>query len=66
MPIPPRYATSKEFTDDLMKTSGIIAVPGHAYGTYGEGFFRVSIVCSEEKIIECLNRMKEDGFTFNK
>ncbi len=66
MPIPPRYATAKEFTDDLMKTSGIIAVPGHAYGTYGEGFFRVSIVCSEEKIRECLTRMKEDGFTFEK
>ena len=66
MPIPPRYSSSKEFTDDLMKKSGIIAVPGHAYGDYGEGFFRVSIVCSEEKIRECINRMKEDGFYFAK
>jgi LL-diaminopimelate aminotransferase len=66
MPIPPRYSSSKEFTDDLMKTSGIIAVPGHAYGTYGEGFFRVSIVCSEEKIRECIDRMKADGFYFEK
>lgn len=66
MPIPPRYATSKEFTDDLMKTSGIIAVPGHAYGQYGEGFFRVSIVCSEEKILECIERMKSDGFYYSK
>ena len=64
MPIPPRYSTSKEFTDDLMKTSGIIAVPGHAYGDFGEGFFRVSIVCSEGKIRECLSRMKEDGFHY--
>ena len=66
MPIPPRYATSKEFTDDLMKTSGVIAVPGHAYGTHGEGYFRVSIVCSESQIRECISRMKEDGFYFNK
>jgi len=65
MPIPPRYKSSKEFTDDLMKTSGIIAVPGHAYGVYGEGFFRVSIVCSEEKIRECISRMKKDGFYYN-
>lgn len=64
MPIPPRYSTSKEFTDDLMKTSGIIAVPGHAYGEFGEGFFRVSIVCSEEKIRECLDRMNADGFHY--
>jgi aspartate/methionine/tyrosine aminotransferase len=66
MPIPPRYSNSKEFTDELMKTSGIIAVPGHAYGKYGEGYFRVSIVCSEEQIIECINRMKADGFYFEK
>jgi len=66
MPIPPRYSTSKEFTDELMKVSGIIAVPGHAYGSCGEGFFRVSIVCSEEKIYECLKRMRDDGFTFEK
>ena len=64
MPIPPRYKSSKEFTDDLMKTSGIIAVPGHAYGAHGEGYFRVSIVCSEDKIRECISRMKTDGFYF--
>ena len=64
LPIPPRYKTSKEFTDELMKISGIIAVPGHAYGNFGEGFFRVSIVCSEAQINECISRMKEDGFYF--
>ena len=64
LPIPPRYDSSKEFTDELMKTSGVIAVPGHAYGNYGEGFFRVSIVCSEEQINECIRRMKEDGFYY--
>ena len=66
MPIPPRYSCSKEFTDELLKTSGIVAVPGHAYGNHGEGYFRVSIVCSEEQIVECINRMKEDGFYYNK
>ena len=65
LPIPPRYKTSVEFTNDLMHKSGIIAVPGEAFGQYGEGFFRASIVCSEEKIIEVIRRMKEDGFYFN-
>lgn len=65
MPIPPKYSTSKEFTDELLKTSGIVAVPGHAYGSYGEGYFRVSIVCSEEQIYECIRRMKEDGFYYS-
>ena len=65
LPIPHKYKTSVEFTNDLMHKSGIIAVPGEAFGQYGEGFFRVSIVCSEEKIHEVIKRMKEDGFYFN-
>lgn len=64
LPIPPRYKTSKEFTDDLMKTSGVVMVPGNAFGKYGEGFFRISIVCSDENLIEVIERMKKDGFYF--
>jgi len=64
LPIPPRYKTSKEFTDDLMTKSGVIAVPGHAFGGFGEGFFRVSIVCSDENLQEVIDRMKIDGFSF--
>ncbi len=66
LPIPPRYKTSKEFTDDLMYNSGIIAVPGNAFGKYGEGFFRISIVCAENDLYEIIDRMKEDGFYFSK
>lgn len=64
LPIPRRFKTSQEFTDELLEKSGIVAVPGHAYGKYGEGFFRVSIVCSEEQITECIDRMKADGFSY--
>ena len=65
LPIPPRYKTSVEFTDDLLKKSGVVAVPGDAFGKYGNGFFRVSIVCPEEQIKEVITRMKKDGFYFN-
>lgn len=64
LPIPPRYKSSKEFTDDLMYKSGIVSVPGNAFGKYGEGFFRVSIVCSDESLREIIARMKQDGFYF--
>lgn len=64
LPIPPRYKSSVEFTDDLMHKSGIITVPGEGFGKYGEGFFRVSLVCSDEKLYEALERMKADGFTY--
>ena len=64
LPIPSKYKTSVEFTNDLMHKSGVIAVPGEAFGKYGEGYFRISIVCSEEQLYEVIKRMKEDGFTF--
>lgn len=64
LPIPPRYKTSKEFTDDVLKTSGIVFVPGNAFGDCGEGFFRISIVVTEGQLNEVIKRMKEDGFTF--
>jgi len=65
LPIPPRYKTSKEFTDDLLKTSGIVVVPGNGFGDYGEGFFRISIVCSDENLQKVIDRMKSDEFYFN-
>lgn len=64
LPIPPRYKTSSEFTDDVLKKSGVVLVPGHAFGKYGEGFFRISIVCSDENLQEVIDRMKDDGFYF--
>lgn len=62
LPIPPRYNSAVEFTDDLMHKSGIVAVPGDAFGDYGKRFFRVSIVCPQEQIKEVFERMKADGF----
>lgn len=64
LPIPPRYKTSSDFTNDLMRKSGIVTVPGNGFGSYGEGFFRISIVCSDENLYEVISRMKEDGFHF--
>lgn len=64
LPIPPRYKCSKDFTDEVLEKSGVVLVPGDAFGKYGEGFFRISIVCSQDKLHEVIKRMKEDGFTW--
>ena len=64
LPIPPRYKSSVEFANDLLQKSGVVVVPGEGFGQYGEGFFRVSIVCSEEELYEIIRRMEEDGFFF--
>ena len=62
--IPKRYKSSEEFCDELLTKSGVVMVPGTAFGKYGAGYVRVSIVCSTEELHEVVKRMKEDGFTY--
>ena len=64
LPIPSRYKTSKDFTDDLLRKSGIVVVPGSGFGKNGEGFFRLSAVATDEQLKEVIDRMKTDGFYF--
>ena len=64
LPIPKRYNSSFEFCEDLLNKSGIVVVPGNAFGNCGEGFFRLSYVCSDESLEEVIRRMKIDGFYY--
>lgn len=64
LPVPPRYKSAQEFSDELLQKSGIVVVPGDAFGDYGKGYVRISIVCSEEQLDEVIRRMKEDGFYY--
>lgn len=64
LPIPRKYDSSFKFCEDLLEKSGIVVVPGDAFGKYGEKFFRISYVCSDEKLQEVIDRMKADGFKF--
>lgn len=64
LPIPPRYTSAFEFCKDVLEKSGVVLVPGNAFGAHGEGFFRLSYVCSDEKLQEVIDRMKADGFSF--
>lgn len=65
LPIPPRYKSAFEFCEDVLRKSGVVLVPGNAFGNCGEGYFRLSYVCSDEQLQEVIDRFKEDGFTFN-
>lgn len=64
--LPERYKTAQEFCDELLEKSGIVAVPGDAFGKYGSKSIRLSIVASEEELEEVIERMKKDGHTFVK
>lgn len=65
LPIPTRFESAQQFTSEVLEKSGVVLVPGNAFGSNGEGFFRLSFVASDDDLKEVIVRMKEDGFTFN-
>jgi len=64
LPIPRKYDSAYKFCEDMLEKSGVVIVPGDAFGKYGKGFFRISSVCSDEKLQEVIDRMKADGFRY--
>jgi LL-diaminopimelate aminotransferase len=65
LPIPPRYKSCEQFSDEMLEKSGIVVVPGTAFGQGGEGFFRLSLVNPESELDAVIERMGQDGFTFH-
>ncbi|SMB94555.1 LL-diaminopimelate aminotransferase apoenzyme [Thermanaeromonas toyohensis ToBE] len=56
-PVPAGY-TSESFAETLLEKAGVIVTPGNGYGRYGEGYFRIALTISEERIKEALDRLK--------
>ncbi|MCR4436617.1 MAG: pyridoxal phosphate-dependent aminotransferase [Clostridiales bacterium] len=50
---------SEEFAVRLLKSTGVVVVPGSGFGEAGEGYVRLSYATSEENISEGLKRMEE-------
>lgn len=48
--IPNKYKTSIDFVNDLFDQTGVLFIPGSAFGTYGEGFVRIALIQDVELI----------------
>lgn len=64
LPVPPRYKSSEEFTNYVLETSGVVFVPGSAFGKNGEMWFRISATATEPEIKEAVERLIADGLKF--
>lgn len=56
--IPSKYQSSEEFVKDLFDKTGVLVVPGNAFGSEGEGFVRMALVQDDDVIIKALKIMK--------
>ncbi|MBU7581580.1 MAG: pyridoxal phosphate-dependent aminotransferase [Nostoc sp. TH1S01] len=63
VPVPNGY-TSAEFVNLLLDKCGIMVAPGSGYGASGEGFFRIALTISEERMLAAIGRMKDAGIHY--
>jgi len=59
----PKGHTSAQTAETLLKEAGVLATPGSAYGTMGEGYVRFSLTVqggnAEERIAEAIDRIRK-------
>jgi LL-diaminopimelate aminotransferase len=60
-PIPAKYK-SKEFTTLLLREAGIVTTPGSGFGKPGEGYVRMALTVSKERIEEAVSRIGKISF----
>lgn len=59
--VPAGY-TSASFAGLLLEKSGIVATPGNGFGAPGEGYVRMTLTVSKERLEEAVDRMAQAGF----
>jgi LL-diaminopimelate aminotransferase len=59
VPVPDGY-TSASFADMVLDKCAVVVPPGSGYGPSGEGFVRISLTAPDERIMEALDRIKEN------
>jgi LL-diaminopimelate aminotransferase len=59
--IPERYSSSMEFSKAVLSKTGVVFAPGKGFGTYGEGYIRISLIEEEARIAEAIDRIAGSG-----
>jgi LL-diaminopimelate aminotransferase len=58
----PNGYTSAEFTTRLLAETGIVVTPGNGFGKWGEGYIRISLTASEDRLREAGKRLERLKF----
>ena len=56
-PVPEGF-DSAGYAEHVLEESGVVVSPGGAYGPNGEGFFRISLTVSDERLTEAVERLR--------
>lgn len=56
LPVPKGY-TSAQFADLVLEQADVVVAPGHGFGDSGEGYVRLGLLTSEERLQEAIHRI---------
>ncbi|WP_078434595.1 pyridoxal phosphate-dependent aminotransferase [Metabacillus halosaccharovorans] len=59
LPVPKQFDSSQAFSDFLLENAHVVVAPGVGFGEYGEGYVRVGLLTSEERLKEAVERIKK-------
>ena len=58
MPVAQGY-TSESFADLLLEEAAVAVAPGSGFGAGGEGFVRIGLLVTEERLVEAVDRIAQ-------
>ncbi|WP_249009643.1 LL-diaminopimelate aminotransferase [Conexibacter sp. DBS9H8] len=62
-PIPAGFADSAAYCEHVLESAAVVISPGGAYGTSGEGYFRISLTTPDDRLLEAVARIRRLGDT---
>lgn len=58
----PKGYTSTSFTAHLLEKAGLVTTPGNGFGDAGEGYVRMTLTTSKERLADAVERIRKAGF----
>jgi LL-diaminopimelate aminotransferase len=58
----PKGYTSASFTAHIIEKAGIVTTPGNGFGDPGEGYIRMTVTTTKERLAEAVERLKKIGW----
>lgn len=58
----PKGFSSASFTAHLIEKAGIVTTPGNGFGEPGEGYIRMTVTTSKDRLTEAVERLQKTGW----
>ena len=55
---PRRVRAAAAYCEHVLEQAAVVISPGGAYGTSGEGFFRISLTTPDDRLLEAVERIR--------